>query len=79
MNELMMSEKARMSICKSWYEELQSQNADLVVQLANAESKCRIWRREFGAEIRQSFFMHSDETGFEIHKARMQPLHLPKT
>jgi hypothetical protein len=79
MNELMMSEKARMSICKSWYEELQSQNADPCSTARNAESKWWIWRREFGAEIRQSFFMYSDETGFEIHKARMKPLHLPKT
>lgn len=53
------------------YEELQSQNADLAVQLANAESKCRELAAEnSGLKSGQSFFMYSDETGFEIHKAQ---------
>ncbi|MFI3665986.1 hypothetical protein [Citrobacter braakii] len=55
--------------CK--YAELQSQNADMAVQLANAESKCAALAAENAAlKSGQLFFMHSDATGFEIHKTR---------
>ncbi|ENF7465918.1 hypothetical protein ABRE04_002814 [Salmonella enterica] len=40
-------------------------------QLSNAESKCRELAAEnSGLKSGQSFFMYSDETGFEIHKAQ---------
>ena len=40
-NELMSVVEKASDIAKAGIEELQSQNADLAVQLANAESKCR--------------------------------------
>lgn len=40
-NELMGVVEKASDIAKAGIEELQSQNADLAVQLANAESKCR--------------------------------------
>ncbi|ATX96391.1 hypothetical protein AM349_09955 [Citrobacter freundii] len=41
------------------------------VQLANAESKCgELAAESAGLKSGQSFFMCSDETGFEIHKAQ---------
>ncbi|MDU5629206.1 MULTISPECIES: hypothetical protein [Citrobacter] len=46
-NELMSVVEKASDIAKAGIEELQSQNADLAVQLANAESKCR----ELAAEL----------------------------
>ena len=70
-NELMSVVEKASDIAKAGIEELQSQNADLAVQLANAESKCRDLAAEnSGLKSGQSFFMYSDETGFEIHKAQ---------
>ncbi|WP_288845699.1 hypothetical protein [uncultured Citrobacter sp.] len=40
-NELMSVVEKASDIAKACIEELQSQNADMAVQLANAESKCR--------------------------------------
>lgn len=53
--------------CK--YEELQSQNADLAVQLANAESKCRELAAENAAlKSGATFFAYSPEYGFDYFK-----------
>nr|WP_249415003.1 hypothetical protein [Citrobacter freundii] len=55
---------------RSMYEELQSQNADLAVQLANAESKCRELAAEnAGLKSGASYFSYGSEHHFEWHKA----------
>ncbi|HGV0302512.1 TPA: hypothetical protein ACNFRT_002162 [Citrobacter freundii] len=52
-NELMSVVEKASDIAKAGIEELQSQNADMAVQLANAESKCR----ELTAFISQSCYV----------------------
>ena len=51
-NELMSVVEKASDIAKAGIEELQSQNADLAVQLANAESKCREMAAENGQMLR---------------------------
>ncbi|MDA8498748.1 hypothetical protein [Citrobacter sp. Igbk 17] len=51
-NELMNVVEKASDIAKAGIEELQSQNADMAVQLANAESKCRELAAENGQMLR---------------------------
>lgn len=52
------------------FSELQSQNADMSVQLANAESKCRELAAEnAGLKSGASYFSYGSEHHFEWHKA----------
>ncbi|MDA8502580.1 hypothetical protein NNO02_08965 [Citrobacter sp. Awk 2] len=48
-NELMSVVEKASDIAKAGIEELQSQNADMAVQLANSESKCRALAAELSA------------------------------
>lgn len=55
-NELMSVVEKASDIAKAGIEELQSQNADMAVQLANAESKCR----ELAAELSAVDKIHNE-------------------
>ena len=67
-NELMGVVEKASDIAKAGIEELQSQNADLAVQLANAESKCRELAAE-NAELKEVVSGVNSELygqGFEV-------------
>lgn len=68
-NELMSVVEKASDIAKAGIEELQSQNADMAVQLANAESKCRALAAENAGlkaicDDRRTFIMNGVQLGY---------------